>query len=405
MRRLRAGLILVAAAVAIASAATAVARTTAAARLVAATRDAAVRAARRDQDVAFFSRRVARDPIGAADRSRLAALYLQRARETADYTDYRRAERLARRSLALRVGHNENTYALLANALLAQHRFTEAYAAARALDRRAPGVASHRALLAEIALELGRYDEARVLFDSLWSARHELAVAPRLARWAELTGHVELARRLLAGALALAETRHDLPPEQLAWFHLRVGDLALRTGWGERLDEAEFAFRRGLAVFPGDYRLLAGFARLEAARGNWHRAIDYGDSAVATVPDPATFGLISDAYEHLGDGRAAAEYAHAMEIAVLGQPGQWHRAWSLYLLDHDRRVPEVLARVQDELRTRCDVYGYDLLAWALHKSHRDREARDAMDHALALGTLDPQLRQHAAAIDSALQAP
>lgn len=402
MRRLRTGLILVAVAVGIAGAANAIARTTAAARLVAATRDAAARAARRDQDVAFFSRRVARDPIGAADRARLAALYLQRARETADYTDYRRAERLARRSLALRVGHNENTYALLANALLAQHRFTEAYAAARALDRRAPGVASHQALLAEIALELGRYDEARALFDSLWQARHELPVAPRLARWAELTGHVDLAQRLLAGALADAETRGDLPPEQVAWFHLRVGDLALRTG---RLDEAEFAFRRGLAVFPGDYRLLAGLARLEAARGNWHRVIDDGDSAVAMVPDPATFGLISDAYARLGDRRAAAEYAHAMEIAVLGQPSQWHRAWSLYLLDHDRRVPEVLARVEDELRTRRDVYGYDLLAWALHQSHRDREARDAMDRALALGTLDPLLRQHVAAIDSALQAP
>lgn len=402
MRQLRAGLILVATAVGIAGAATAVTRTTAAAQLLAATRDAAARAARRDQDVAFFSRRVARDPIGAADRARLAALYLQRARETADYTDYRRAERLARRSLALRVGHNENTYALLANALLAQHRFTEAYAAATVLDRRTPGVASHQALLAEIALELGRYDEARALFDSLWPARHELAVAPRLARWAELRGQVDLAQRLLAGALADAATRRDLPPEQLAWFHLRVGDLALRTG---RLDEAEFAFGRGLAVFPGDYRLLAGLARLESARGNWQRVIDDGDSAVAIVPDPATFGLISDAYARLGDRRAAAEYAHAMEIAVLGQPGQWHRAWSLYLLDHDRRVPEVLGRVQDELRTRRDVYGYDLLAWALHKSHRDREARDAMDRALALGTLDPQLRQHAAAIASGLQAP
>jgi tetratricopeptide (TPR) repeat protein len=396
---MRAGLILVAVAVGIAGATTAVARTTAAARRVAATRDAAARAARRDQDVAFFSRRVARDPIGAADRARLAALYLQRARETADYNDYRRAERLARRSLALRVGHNENTYALLANALLAQHRFTEAYAAARAPDRRAPGVASHQALLAEIALELGRYDEARALFDSLWPARHELAVAPRLARWAELTGHVDLAQRLLAGALAEAEMRRDLPPEQLAWFHLRVGDLALRTG---RLEDAELAFRAGLAVFPGDYRLLAGLARLEAARGGWRRVIEYGDSAVALVPDPATFGFVSDAYAHLGDSSAAAEYAHAMEIAVLGQPGQWHRAWSLFLLDHDRRVPEVLRRVQDELRTRRDVYGFDLLAWALHKSHRDREARDAMDRALSLGTVDPQLLQHSAAIDAAL---
>ncbi len=399
MSRLRGGLVVLGAAVGIACGATAWARTSAATRLAAATREAAARAARRDRDVVFFTRRVARDPIGAADRARLAALYLQRARETADYEDYRRAERLARRSLTLRVGHNENTYALLANALLAQHRFTEAYAAALALNRRAPGVASHQALLAEVALELGRYGEARALFDSLWSARHELAVAPRLARWAELTGHKEVARRLLAAALAEAEIRRDLPPEQLAWFHLRVGDLALRTG---RLEDAELAFRDGLAAFPGDYRLLAALARLEAARGGWRRVIGYGDSAVALVPDPATFGLVSDAYAHLGDSSAAAEYARAMEIAVLGQPGQWHRAWSLYLLDHDRRVPEVLRRVQDELRTRRDVYGFDLLAWALHKAHRDREARAAMDRALALGTVDPQLLQHSAAIDAAL---
>jgi hypothetical protein len=58
--------------------------------------------------------------------------------------------------------------------------------------------------------------------------------------------------------------------------------------------------------------------------------------------------------------------------------------------------------VQDELRTRRDVYGFDLLAWALHKSHRDGEARAAMDRALSLGTVDPQLLRHSAAIDAAL---
>src|SRR5439155_6206687 len=84
-------------------------------RLAVAEHEVAVRSARRDADIAFFSRRVAADPVGAADRSRLAALHLQRARETANYEDYRRAERLARRSLELRVAHNENTYVVLAS--------------------------------------------------------------------------------------------------------------------------------------------------------------------------------------------------------------------------------------------------------------------------------------------------
>ena len=357
-------------------------------------------AARRDADITFFERRVAADPIGAADRGRLAALYLQRGRETGDFAAYRSAEQLARRSLALRVAHNAATYGVLTAALLAQHRFRDALAAARALDAREPGVPRHRAVLAEIELELGRYQEARALFDSLWPSRHDLAVAPRLARWAELTGRTDLARRLLEQALADAQRRPDLPVEQVAWFHLRVGDLALRDG---RLDAAESALRAGLALRPGDYRLLAAMARLAAARGQWRQAVGYGEQAIAAVPDPATFGVISDAYAALGDSEHAAQYAHAMELAVAGQPGQWHRAWSLFLLDHHRRIPEVLDRVRAELVTRHDIYGYDLLAWALHQAHRDREARVAMARALALGTDDPLLSQHAAAI--AAQAP
>jgi len=348
-----------------------------------------------DQDIAFFEKRVAADLIGAADRGRLAALYLQRGRETGDFADYRRAEDLARRSLALRIAHNAGTYVVLASALLAQHRFTEALAAARALNARDPGVPSNEALLAEIELELGSYDAARVLFDSLGRTPHDLAIAPRLARWAELTGRTDVARRLLERALADARASRELPREQLAWFYLRVGDFNLRH---RLFAEADYALHAGLTVFPGDYRLLAALARLEAARGHWQRAIAYGQDAIAAVPDPATFGVISDAYTALDDTLNAAQYAKAMEVAVLGQPGQWHRAWSLFLLDHNRRVPEVLARVQAELATRRDVYGYDLLAWALHRAHRDREARVAMTHALALGTDDPQLRAHAAAI-------
>jgi len=346
-------------------------------------------------DIAFYARRVAADPLGAADRARLGALYMKRGRVTGDYTDYRRAEALARRSLALRIAHNDGAYTVLASVLLAQHRFAAALQVARQLYARTAGVASQRALLAEIELEVGNYDRARVLFDSLWPARHNLAVAPRLARWAEIRGDTAFARRLLDGALATARARRDLPAEQLGWFYWRVGDFAVRYG---RLEAADYALRQGLAESPSDYRLLAAMARLSAAQRRWRDAIAFGDRAIATTPDPVTFGVISDAYAALGDTARASEYARAMEIAVRGQPGQWHRAWSLFLLDHGRRVPEVLARVNEELKTRRDVYGYDLLAWALHKAGRDPEARVEMRRALVWGTQDPQLLRHAAEI-------
>jgi hypothetical protein len=91
-----------------------------------------------------------------------------------------------------------------------------------------------------------------------------------------------------------------------------------------------------------------------------------------------------------------------MEVAVAGQPGAYHRAWSLFLLDHNLRVAEVLTNVQRELETRNDIYGYDLLAWALHKEHRDMEARAAMTQARKLGTRDAMLFYHEGMIDRAI---
>src|SRR4029079_19350108 len=91
-----------------------------------------------------------------------------------------------------------------------------------------------------------------------------------------------------------------------------------------------------------------------------------------------------------------------MEVAVAGQPGAYHRAWSLFLLDHNLRVTEVLTNVQKELETRKDIYGYDLLAWALPTEHRGVDARAAMTQARRLGTRDAMLFYHEGVIDRAL---
>jgi len=107
---------------------------------------------------------------------------------------------------------------------------------------------------------------------------------------------------------------------------------------------------------------------------------------------------VSDAHAALGDSEKAAEYVAAMEVAVGQQPGAYHRAWSLFLLDHGRRIPEVLAAAQAELAGRRDVYGWDLVAWALYKSGRAAEAREPMRHALAQGTQDATLYYHAGMI-------
>ncbi|HXG71673.1 MAG TPA: hypothetical protein VNJ04_13785, partial [Gemmatimonadaceae bacterium] len=142
--------------------------------------------------------------------------------------------------------------------------------------------------------------------------------------------------------------------------------------------------------------------RLAAAHGQWDEAIAYAEASIATVLDPATLGFIASAYTASGDTARAAEYERAMDVALSGQPGSHHRAWSLYMLDHGRRVGEIIQRTETELRTRKDIYGYDLLAWALHKANRNREAQSMMASALRLGTRDPLLFYHAGTIAHAV---
>jgi tetratricopeptide (TPR) repeat protein len=355
----------------------------------------------RDRDIAFYERRAAEDTISASDRSQLAMLYMDRARATGTFTDYQRAERLARKSLALRTEHNGQTFSLLASALLARHDFAGALTVATAADSLDPGVPAHAALLGEIELEMGDYDAANAHFSSIRLDRDQFTIAARVARWRELTGHADVARRLLHIAVAKAAHRDDLPREQVSWFYYRLGELELRTG---HLDSAEASYRRGLAIFPADYRILGGLARLSAARGRYDQAIEFGNQAIAIQLDPATLGTISEAHAALGDTAQAAQYARAMTASALKQPGPIHRAWGLFLLDHGSKsdVRRVLAKTRVEMRTRHDVYGFDLLAWALHRQGRNTEARAAMTRALAQHTEDAQLFYHAGMIERAL---
>lgn len=352
-----------------------------------------------ESDVRFYLERAARDPHGASDRMTLAGLYLQHARETGDYADNLRAEAYARASLGMRHQHNARAFALLASALLAQHRFPEAHQAAESLVAWEPWVPGHRAMLGEIAFEMGRYDQARAVFDSLRYDAERLDVAPRLARWAELNGRTDEARLLLRNTYTEALKLKHLPREQVAWFALRLGDLELRAG---RLDDAERYYQEGLRVFPMDYRLQAAMARLMLERGRAQAAARYGEQAIGTVLEPGTLGMLADAYAALGDTARAAEYTHVMEVAISGQSGPLHRQWELFLLDHDRDVDLIARRAGEELRTRRDVYGFDVMAWALYRQGHFGEARAAMDSALRLGTRDPLLRRHDAAIDGAL---
>lgn len=347
----------------------------------------------RNQDIAFYQKRLTEDPKSAEDLAQLGGLYLQRAREAGDYEDFRRAEAAARRSVELRTQRNGKAQMLLASSLLAQHRFAEARKEAELLVAMDPDVIGYRALLAEIQMELGDYAVAEKSFRGLMHASENLAVAPRLARWNEINGQPGVARKILKQSLATARGS-DIPREQVAWFFLRLGDFNLRYG---AADAAENVFREGLRYEPNDFRLMSGLARVEFVRGNWRQAISYalrtGDHA-----DLATLSLLGDSYRALGDStRAAAMFEQVVQQAR-ANPEPYNRQWTQFMLDHQYALPEALSVLQREIAERPDVLGYDQLAWAYHLTGDKVRATAAIERALRMGTQDAMLHFHAAEI-------
>ncbi len=349
----------------------------------------------RDADIRFYEARAARDPYGARDRAMLAALYLERGRATGAEADLAAAERLARASTTTRRAHNEAAASVLAGALVARHRFAEAYTIMEAVFARDSGDAVVRATLGEIALELGRYGEADQLFGPLRLVALAPAVGPRYARWLELRGGVRRARQLLEQLRAMQAEGFRVSPEQLAWYDLRLGDLAARHG---RPDLAESAFQRGLAVAPGDPRLLAARGRLALERGATAEARRLGEEALALRYDPPTLMLLAEVAEQEGDSARRADYVAAVELAVFGTASGFHRAAALFLLDRGIRVAEIRERALADLETRRDAQGYDLAAWAAYKAGDLRAAELLARAATARDVGDTSLERRAAII-------
>ena len=76
----------------------------------------------------------------------------------------------------------------------------------------------------------------------------------------------------------------------------------------------------------------------------------------------------------------------------------YNRELAYFYADHDVKLDEALALARSELEVRQDIYGYDVLAWALYKAGKPAEALAPMAEALRLGTKDARLFFHAGMI-------
>lgn len=327
--------------------------------------------------------------------SSLGFAYVAQARATADPSYYPKAAEAFDLVLA---AEPADALALTGQAALAnaRHDFTtgrELAEQAVALD---PYDSTARGVLTDALLELGSYDEAWPTLQAMVDLRPGVASYTRVAYSYELRGDIAGARYALEQALAVAQSAPDI---SFVLFHL--GELAFGEG---DYETAARHFADGLRRDPANVPLLAGQAKVSAARGDMIAAVRDYATVVERLPQPiylVEYGELLDSLGRHEQAQAQFDVASAAAALFTAAGVQPDIEVALYDSDHGR-ITEALVIAQAHYETRRSVQVEDALAWALHASGRDEEA---LQHAVAaqqLGTRSALWDYHRGMIQLAL---
>lgn len=346
-----------------------------------------------DRLVVAAQAQIERAPSGAKGYNYLAAAYLQKARETGDFSLNAKAEEALARAEQLEPG-DYDALRLRAKLLLTYHRFGEALEAARRAQARNPRDHDNYGAMTDALVELGDYEGAVAAAQAMVDLRPDTASYSRVSYLRELHGDSKGAVEAMRMAVEAASPKD---PEGVAWCRVHLGDSLARDG---RAAEAEREYDHALFVFPDYHLALAAKARARLAAGDAEAAEGFYRRAVGRVPLPEYAAALGDLYTKLGRADEARRQYELVEFVERGgaQGGTYTRQLAMFWADHDTRLDEALEVALRERAARRDIYTADLLAWCLYRKGRYAEAKASMGEALRLGTRDPRLLFHAGMI-------
>jgi tetratricopeptide (TPR) repeat protein len=355
--------------------------------------------------------------------TRLGLAHLARARETADPTQYARAEQALTRADKLAPGQAD-TLTGLGVLALARHDFRAALQLAGRARKAAPDAGDALAVLADAQVELGRYHEATRTVQALVDRKPTLASLSRVSYLRELHGDHDGA----VTAMEQAATAGSAAPAERAYIRTLLGDLHLSVG-DLRAAEAEYA--RALYDASGTDRAEpeaaaglptpaagpagsydpaeVGLARVAAARGDLAGAAERLRTVTARRPEAGSVALLGDIEAALGNhAEAARQYELVRTIEALSRANGVTVDLELARFEADHAKdpdgdPELAVKLaRAAAKARPTIYAADALGWALRQAGQPEEALKHARAATRLGTLDAQLWYHLAMIEADL---
>lgn len=350
-----------------------------------------------DDRISFLQNKLSKHPNDEQMQGLLAAVFLQKLRETIDPVYLQHAASVVDKMLSA----NPKSYSALRlqNEIdMQRHDFPKVAARSRELLDRNPSDSGTVGLLGDALMEMGKYGEAGEAYKRMVELSPNLFSYNRIAYHRFVTGNAPEALSWMNQAVRAGSSS----PENEAWCLVEFGDLLFKTGHAA---DALAAYQRALSTFPSYHRAHAALGRLLAAQGNYSDAIDHINKAQAAVPLPDYASTLEMLYRRSGQTQQAERQIALIDtidklMKVNGET--MNRNLAVILADENRKLDRALELAQAEFSVRNDVFTYDALSWVQFRRKNYKDAEIASKKALENGTPDPMLYYHAAMIEVAL---
>lgn len=350
-----------------------------------------------DDRISMYSLLAKTEPGNLHYQVLLAGAYVQKTRETTDYSYLDRATSLLDRILAVDNSDYE-ARRLLTATQLERHSFAEAAESSRKLIQIDGADSWNWGTLGDALIEMGQYDAAADAYQKMIELRPDLASYNRASHYRfllnDMPGAIEIMKRAIEAGSASREN--------VAWCMVDLGNLYFKSG---QIALAKQSFTDALRTFPNYHPAYAGIGKTLAEMGDNKGAIENYRRAQDITPLPDYASALYDLYKKTGQNAEAARQMDLLDtIDKLSRAAgeKANRNLVFAFADHDIKLDRALELAEGELAFRKDIYSYDALAWALYKSRRYAEAREYMDKALKLKTPEPSFYVHVEAISKAL---
>lgn len=344
-----------------------------------------------DQRIVRAQQSITKFPNSADGYNQLASAYMQKARETADFSFNTNADDAITRSLAVEPD-NYDGLKLRTKLQLTNHRFAEALETARHSQTFRDDDHDVWGQITDALVELGDYPGAVKAAQKMVDLRPDTSSYSRVSYLRSLHGDTQGAIEAMTAALKAANPND---PEGVAWCHVQLGNELMNAG---KLAKAEREFDTALQIFPNHSLALQSKARARVAAGDLQAAI----AIYEREPDSADASQsLGDLFTRLGKtdaAKAAYEKFESLERENAAIEKSWRHMVNFWL-DQDQNLEQALKLASDEYNSRKDIFTCDSFAWALFKNGRIAEAKKVIKEALRTGTKDQRLNDHATKIN------